>query len=295
MVTAQDRTRWEQGGYAILPGFFGPDEVGAVEDLVEAVWRDRPRSVVVDGLTTGRRVRLSDVPAEDRHRQSYKLNDLYLDHEPVRNLGLNRRLVPVLRGLLGGTPVLVNSLTFERGSQQGGHIDSLYMTPRAPGRLVATWVALEDCHADAGRLFYYPGSHAIPLYRFSDGGHHYVPAEMPKWHAYVEGQLRERGLRREEFAARRGDVFVWHANLVHGGAPIADQRRTRKSLVCHYFDARDFPPSGSVLRRYGEAYWQRRAPVAVDGEERPAGAGGLLRRGVGRITRAVGRLLPRAG
>jgi hypothetical protein len=31
--------------------------------------------------------------------------------------------------------------------------------------------------------------------------------------------------------AKKGDVLIWHADLMHGGTPIQDSRQTRKSLV----------------------------------------------------------------
>ena len=37
------------------------------------------------------------------------------------------------------------------------------------------------------------------------------------------------------FLARKGDVFLWHANLMHGGEPHHDKALTRKSMVFHYF------------------------------------------------------------
>ena len=37
------------------------------------------------------------------------------------------------------------------------------------------------------------------------------------------------------FLAKKGDVLIWHANLVHGGMPIEDKNTTRKSMVIHYY------------------------------------------------------------
>jgi ectoine hydroxylase len=38
-----------------------------------------------------------------------------------------------------------------------------------------------------------------------------------------------------EFLPRKGDVLIWHANLLHGGRAIAAPGATRRSLVAHYF------------------------------------------------------------
>jgi len=34
---------------------------------------------------------------------------------------------------------------------------------------------------------------------------------------------------------KKGQAFVWAANLAHGGSPILDPRSTRRSLVVHYY------------------------------------------------------------
>jgi hypothetical protein len=34
---------------------------------------------------------------------------------------------------------------------------------------------------------------------------------------------------------KKGDVAIWHSNLLHGGAQVVDESRTRHSLAVHYF------------------------------------------------------------
>jgi len=41
--------------------------------------------------------------------------------------------------------------------------------------------------------------------------------------------------KKQEFYAKKGDVFIWHANLVHGGSPILKNNSTRKSMVINYY------------------------------------------------------------
>ena len=36
------------------------------------------------------------------------------------------------------------------------------------------------------------------------------------------------------FHANRGDVFLWHGALIHGGSRARDTTMTRRSLVLHY-------------------------------------------------------------
>jgi hypothetical protein len=129
------------------------------------------------------------------------------------------------------------------------------MTPRTPEHLIAIWVALEDAHEDAGQLEYYPGSHKIEQMIFGNGTRHFEPAEMTAWHAYMESEVAKAGLEKSTFSARKGDVFVWHSNLLHGGGPIADPVRTRKSLVFHYFSNNDAANLNLTLRPMSCGFW----------------------------------------
>ena len=70
---------------------------------------------------------------------------------------------------------------------------------------------------------------------------------------YLNGELARHGLKAETFDGQAGDVFLWHANLYHGGAPITDATRTRKSLVVHYWRARDLQPT-QIRRDQSGAY-----------------------------------------
>lgn len=261
--------QWEEGGYVVLPKFYSGAEIDAAEAALGAAWRDPQSRVVVDDLTNNQRLRIRDVDPAAREAHRFKVNDLYLESEAVRRLALNRRLTPMLRDLLGNTPVLCNSLSYAHGSGQGDHVDSLYMTPRTHGHLIAIWVALEDCEVDAGPLRYYPGSHKIEPYIFSDGTQHAIAGEMLSWHAYMDQQIPKHGLKPEVFAARRGDVFIWHAFLVHGGEPIKAPGKTRKSIVFHYFSESDSRALGLELVPQGGAYWMRRPHQAVPGAGEP--------------------------
>ena len=197
---------------------------------------------------------------ETRH---YKFNDLYLMSDEVRCLAFDAELTTLLEDQLGEPAVLCNSINFEKGSSQPKHIDSLYMTPRTPHSLIATWIALEDVHPDSGPLVYYPGSHKIPLYVFNDGTHHASRDEIVDWFDYIDVQLRLRGLREKTFLARKGDVFIWHSDLVHGGSPIRDSRRTRGSLVSHYFGKADCLERGMEIVPMNRGYWMPRLRQAV--------------------------------
>lgn len=261
---------WDDNGFLILPGFFDEDECGEVASASDRVWASRPAGVVVDDLVTNARNRIADVSDADALNHRFKINDLYLSDRRLRDVTLSERVGMVLEELLGDEPVACNTLNFDYGSQQADHLDTLYMTPLTDRALVATWMALEDTHADAGPLRYFPGSHRIDPYRFSTGSYHVNLPEMTPWADYMAAQIDTRGLEEQRFLAKRGDLFIWHALLLHGGSEICRAGLTRKSLVTHFFTQSDCEKLGSDLRPSPGGWWMRKPPLPVpDGNSPP--------------------------
>jgi hypothetical protein len=161
-----------------------------------------------------------------------------------------------------------NTLSLEKGSQQGSHLDTLYMTPASDFGLVATWMALEDVHQDAGPLRYFPGSQRIKPFRFSSGNVHYIPSEMPHWFEYMDESVAQLGLEETRFLAKRGDLLIWNALLFHGGSPINDLSRTRNSLVTHFVTRTDCISQKSHVRTVegGAGMWMDRPQHSIPGE-----------------------------
>jgi ectoine hydroxylase-related dioxygenase (phytanoyl-CoA dioxygenase family) len=183
----------------------------------------------------------------------------------ARELLEDRRLLRLVGALLGSRPVLFQSIYFNWGSQQHPHSDYMFMTTDPAMSLCGVWIACEDVAEDAGPLVYYPGSHRIP----NEGipGRHAADegriqaeieadeatlreryaAEMDaakqslatcmlyeRWTHELDEALAAGGFEPRAFLPAKGDLIVWHANLVHGGSPIARPNRTRRSLVAHY-------------------------------------------------------------
>jgi phytanoyl-CoA hydroxylase len=258
------RSQFERDGFAALEGYFAPQQIDRAAAAIRRLLDEKSNEVVVDSLHTGERTFWAN--AANPQTRHFKFNDLYLMSAEVRGVALDFALTSILAELLGEPAVLCNSLNFEKGSSQPMHIDSLYMTPRTPHALIATWIALEDVHPDAGPLVYYPGSHKIPLYTFNDGTHHASREESADWFDYIDVQIRLRGLKEKAFMARKGDVFIWHSDLVHGGSAIVDEELTRSSLVCHYFGETDCIERGMDIVPMHGGYWMKRLrqPVSAD-------------------------------
>jgi len=257
-------SQFERDGYVVLEGFFSGARIDGAREAARAALRANPGRVVVDCPETGRRSLWPRTAGSAA--APLRLVDLYLVSEEVRQLALDPALSTALEDLLGEPPVLCSSVNVERGGARPRHIDSLHLTPRTPHRLISSWIALEDAHPDSGPLIYYPGSHRIPLYVFNDGTHHASRAEIPDWFDYIDVQLRLRGLKEKAFLARKGDVFLWHADLVHGGRPARDPRLGRASQVNHYFGRSDCLKRGLRILPLNRGYWlpRLRQPVRMD-------------------------------
>lgn len=238
-LTAEQRRGWERDGYLLLREVVSPQEVASVRAVVDDEWRRRAgNDHVVDVLSgpwAGQVFRMAEVPPDARGH-AYKLNNLFARRSEIRRVALSPRLRAVCADLLEGEPLICNSLNFERGSQQPAHIDNWYMPPPVENRMVAASIALDDVDADNGPIVYYPGSHRIAPFPAKGRDN-----ESHDSQAYLRAQVAARGLQPVEVRARSGDVFIWHAQLLHGGQPIRDPERTRSSLVVHYWRVRDMP------------------------------------------------------
>jgi len=281
VLTANQRKCWDDYGFLVIEGFFSEDEVNAVQRSVDRTWERRPPDITVDDLVTGKRLRASNVSDEEL-AHNFKLNDLYLVDDEVRGVASSERLHGIITELLGDESVVINSLNFNQGSEQPDHLDTLYMTPRTDKDLVATWMGLEDTEPDSGPLRYWPGSQVIEPYRFSNGKLHTVPEEMESWADYMASWVEKLGLGDEHFVARRGDLFIWNAFLLHGGSEICNRQLTRKSLVTHFWSRTDCEALGLKLKpvEKGAGLWMERPqqpipgePVAVPAPEEPNPSG----------------------
>src|SRR5471032_2370233 len=116
------------------------------------------------------------------------------------------------------------------------------MTTYPLGYLTAAWVAFEDIHPDSGPLIYYPGSHRLPYVFSKDVGitesdfkrEGYGPYHS-KYEPRIAELIAEHGIQPRYFYAKKGDVLIWHANLLHGGSPRQDLTLSRKAAVIHFF------------------------------------------------------------
>ena len=208
---------WSSNGYLILENFF--DE-GTCDKINKEI----------DDLITSKKLSFTGNRMMFANKKSALIKTVVNDELLKSILGfiLDKEVVPF------------QTINFLQGSQQRAHSDSIHMTTYPLGYLIAAWIALEDVSAENGPLFYYPGSHKLPYLLNSDfnEGETFLTLGKKDYTDYedvLEKLVIDRKFERKEFYANKGDILVWHANLIHGGSPIRDKNSTRKSMVVHYY------------------------------------------------------------
>lgn len=218
-TTQQAILNFIDNGYLILKNFYSKNETDALNQSIDNILSDKK----ADFNFTGRKV-----------MDAYKVSDTAMQFFK------NKELIRLLNFLLGRKVIPFQSINFIEGSEQRAHSDFIHMTTEPLGYLIATWTALEDCHEGNGPLFYYPKSHRLPYVLSSDyeTGHSKMmlgKENYPNYEDKIEEIIDAYQFEKKYFHAERGDVLIWHSNLLHGGSPITQKGTTRKSMVCHYY------------------------------------------------------------
>lgn len=178
-------------------------------------------------------------PASNKSGGETRVQDAWQQDADVRAIAANPQVIALLGKLYGRPAFPFQTLNFPVGTQQHVHSDSVHFSSLPERFMCGVWLAMEDISADAGPLFYYPGSHRWPVMTNamigrrgfgSDLGSAQDPFE-PAWSAMCQAH----GAEQEVFLARKGQALIWCANLLHGGSVQNDPRLTRWSQVTHYY------------------------------------------------------------
>jgi ectoine hydroxylase len=211
--------QWPDNGYMVLKSFFSESEVDSINQEVDRLIKDK----VVDFNFTGRKIMFA-----------HKHSDL------LKGIAKNSKLNALLSFVLGRKVMPFQTINFFKGSEQRAHSDFIHMTTHPKGNLIAAWIALEEITADNGPLIYYPGSHQLPYLlntEYNHGGNSLMIGDDAylRYEEEVQKRISENHLQPKEFHAKKGDVLIWHANLLHAGKAILNENLTRKSMVVHFY------------------------------------------------------------
>jgi hypothetical protein len=169
-----------------------------------------------------------------------RLQDGWIDHGSIKALALEPVVLDLLQHLYGRKPFAFQTLNFAVGSEQHFHSDAVHFHSYPHGFMCGVWIALQDVQPESGPLIYFPGSHRLPYQSARTlgldrdavrGEQHPQRFFEPSWQQAVN----EHAYAKEQFLPKRGELLIWHANLLHGGEPIQQRSSRRWSQVNHYF------------------------------------------------------------
>lgn len=214
-LTPQQRSFFAENGYLVAPFLIEPTLIEQVIAQTQPHYKiDERRGKVYAGQ---------------------RIQDAWRSSKAVRQLALEPRVMKLLKELFGKQAFAFQTLNFQTGTQQKTHSDTIHFNSSPAGFMAGVWVALEDVDVTNGALNYFPGSHLLPEITMQDVG---VPAQTQHYRdyeAFIAELIVKQDLKVEQGILKKGQVFVWHSNLLHGGGPHPDQSRTRHSQVSHYF------------------------------------------------------------
>jgi hypothetical protein len=254
-----DAGRYDFSDASLSPWFDRPDAEATLasmqaEGRVSEVEAERLKAflrdgfILMPGLIDDSMVEraLADMQAAvDSGYQGYKYGDstrleqMHVNYPAIRELWLHADIHRML-GLLYGEPSFpCQSLGYVFGSQQDAHQDTIHLTPFPAGYMNGVWIALEDVRPDSGELVVYPGSHRFPRVYLKDVDCPKVDGDwsqfgrtvVDRWASLLAGS----GIQPMPYLAKRGDVLIWHENLMHAGSVRRDPTLSRRSVVTHNF------------------------------------------------------------
>jgi phytanoyl-CoA hydroxylase len=238
---------WKVNGYVVFEGVIDTNLIDALEsDIVYLKRHFRDFELIAE--LRGEQKALREFREDDLELDGVKFNNIQTISRAAALLSMTREVALFLRHVFGSPPVVMQSLTFWKGSQQPIHIDYPYVRcQNILAHLAASWIPLEDIHPDSGPLAYYPGSHRPDVSGFFDWGGGSVLYEPDSLRTpmefadFLSDQMRRGSVERKIFCPRKGDVLIWHGNLAHEGTVIRDASRSRKSYVTHYTSLAAYP------------------------------------------------------
>jgi phytanoyl-CoA hydroxylase len=226
----EDLRFYAEHGYVIFPTAVASAAIDAYRAYFDRIWTDPPPNVWV--MHQHKLKPLDPALIDD----VVKVADLHYYFPDGPSLVFPPRVRRFLELLYERPPVIFQSMTTRKGTEEVLHQDTGPLGLTEPMSLAASWLALEDVMPGSGELQFVPGSHRVPE-KLIDGHIKYHNGDMQKYHEVLEfarAGCRARGLEVKTFLAKKGDVLIWAADLLHGGMPITDPSITRRSLICHF-------------------------------------------------------------
>jgi ectoine hydroxylase-related dioxygenase (phytanoyl-CoA dioxygenase family) len=151
-------------------------------------------------------------------------------HRPLfRDMAHDKKLLTLIRDLIGSKLRVVFSQVFLKPSEVGGpkpvHQDNFYFGPENLDNIVTVWIAIDSATEENGCLFFANGSNRGPVHD------HTAPPGEP-FNLQVPPEIA----RQYEMTAEpvpSGGVSFHHGNVMHQSSPNLSDR-SRRAIAMHY-------------------------------------------------------------
>ncbi len=174
-------------------------------------------------------------PKKNSYQNGQRIQDGWKYSEAVHELATEKKVLLCLDTLYGRRALPFQTLNFPVGTEQKLHSDTVHFNSMPSGYMAGAWIALEDVDRENGALIYYPGSHKLQELNMQDLGYEAGRENYPDYENFMENWAKNSGVEPYYGVMKKGQVLLWHANLLHGGSEHIDKTRTRHSQVTHYF------------------------------------------------------------
>ena len=174
-------------------------------------------------------------PKKNSYQKGQRIQDGWKYSEAVHELATEKNVLHCLDKIYGRRALPFQTLNFPVGTEQKLHSDTVHFNSMPSGFMAGAWIALGDVDRENGALVYYPGSHKLQEYNMQDLGYEAGRENYPDYEHFMENWAKTAGNEPYYGVMKKGQVLLWHANLLHGGSKHIDNSRTRHSQVTHYF------------------------------------------------------------
>ena len=161
--------------------------------------------------------------------------------QAVKKIACDKTIITLLSKIYGRNAYPFQTLNFDVGTEQPLHADTVHFNSIPAGFMAGVWVAFEDVDLKNGPLQYVRGSQSIPALDLHSiginppGAAEHTYSNYYKYENFIKSLVKQLNLTTSKAILKKGDLFIWSSNLIHGGSEIEQEGATRLSQVTHYF------------------------------------------------------------
>jgi hypothetical protein len=246
------------------------------EGLIASCVKEVSDSFSIPGLLTanveGRFINTSDfAPNRASLAQGWRVINAEQHVACIRDIIFHPRTMQIMKEFYSRHVQLIQTLYYEYGSGQMTHSDYPNVTPPCAegfdhSSLVGSTVYFEKSTVDNGALYTFPGTHRdrrLQKLDWNDFPGNGRDDKVRTMHEFINKTVEE-NYKRKVITARRGDLILWMADLIHGGShlPPGSEKPFRRSIICHYGNVNSYEHVGQpsskqtcTRRIHGQGMW----------------------------------------